>query len=192
VITRRWWAAAWAGGLIALILGAGWLFGPMSFGEYRTLLEILSHHETHQGWSLHRLVIEYGASPAVARLVTITAAAGVLAAAWWWYRFRGGHEAVVFAASIGAALLVSPIVWSHYFLLLLAPLLVARVRWYALAAFAAASWLIAPPAELEEFTGWINELSDFRTRLAAVPLLILGTIVVSGFAAQRQAQRRSS
>jgi hypothetical protein len=192
VIARRWRAAAVAVGSIAVVLGVGWAFGPMSFGDYRTLLEILSHHETDQGWSLHRLAIGSGASPGVARLITVVVSAATLAVAWWWHRRRGGHEVTVFAACIAAALLASPIVWSHYLMVLLAPLLVARVRWYVLAGFAAVSWLIAPPNEVGPLGGWINELSNSMTRVCAVQLLIVGTVVVAAWTARRRAPARAA
>lgn len=184
LIARRWRAALIAGATIAVVLGLGWLFGPMSVGDYKTLLEILSHHETGAGWSLHRLAMLWGASADVARIITVGAAVGVLAGAWWWYR-RGADEVVVFAAGIAAALLLSPIVWSHYFLLLLAPLLAAKVRWYVLAGFAALSWLIAPPAGLGALATFVNGLSSTEPRLVMVEAMILGTVLAAALASRR-------
>jgi alpha-1,2-mannosyltransferase len=187
LITRRWRAAAYMAGMIAVVLGLGWLLGPMGLGDYRTLLEILSHHETGAGWSFQRVLVEYGAGKTSARIVSVVTALALVGAAWAWYR-RSGQEVAVFASCIAAALLVSPIVWSHYFVLLLAPLLVARVRWYVMALFAVTSWLIAPPAAHEQVSSFINDLTTWEQRGITAQLLVVGTVLAAALSARWNAR----
>jgi alpha-1,2-mannosyltransferase len=187
LITRRWRAAAYMAGMIAAVLGLGWLLGPMGLGDYRTLLEILSHHENGAGWSFQRVLVEYGAAKTSARLVSVVAALALVGAAWAWYR-RSSQEVAVFASCIAAALLVSPIVWSHYFVLLLAPLLVARVRWYVTALFAVTSWLIAPPAAHEQVSSFINDLTTWEQRGITAQLLVVGTVLAAALSVRWNAR----
>jgi alpha-1,2-mannosyltransferase len=189
-ITRRWYAVAVSAGITAVVVGLGWLLGPMGAADYLKMLSILSDHETHAGWSLHRLLIENGAGPGAARVGTALAAAAVILLAWLAYH-RGADEVVVFAATISAALLASPIVWSHYFLLLLAPLLVARVRWFVLAAFAVACWFIAPPPGMDDVSDWINGLTTWKQRATGAQLMIVATVVAVGLTARRRRSTRS-
>jgi hypothetical protein len=60
-------------------------------------------------------------------------------------RRRGSDETAVFGAAVLASLLISPIVWSSYLLLLAVPLLVGGVAESGLIAFAVASWLLVTP-----------------------------------------------
>jgi len=182
LITRRWRAAAYLAGMIAAVLGLGWLLGPLGLGDYRTLLEILSHHETGAGWSFQRLLVEYGAGKGTARLVSVVAALALVGAAWAWYR-RSGQEVAVFAACIAGALLVSPIVWSHYFVLLIAPLLIAQVRWYVMTLFAVTSWLVAPPAAHQQISSFINGLTTWEQRGITAQLLVAGTVLAAALSA---------
>jgi hypothetical protein len=76
------------------------------------------------------------------------AAGGLLAAAFASYR-RSGDERALFVGAILGSLVITPVLWSHYFVLLAAGALVfdAPRRWLAVVAIA--SWAIAPPHNLD-------------------------------------------
>jgi alpha-1,2-mannosyltransferase len=70
--------------------------------------------------------------------------AAVLAGAYARYR-KTGDERILFGAALVGALVLTPVLWSHYLVLLPAALIAlgAPRRWFLL--LAAASWVIAPP-----------------------------------------------
>jgi hypothetical protein len=77
---------------------------------------------------------------------------------------RARDERVLFSAGVLISLMLTPVLWSHYLVLLAACLLVfdARPRW--LIALALASWALAPP----------HNIPDTRlTGYAAVGALVL-------------------
>ena len=84
------------------------------------------------------------ASAAPALAVAVPAVAGTPRAAG---RLDAAADGLLFAATVGAALLASPIVWSHYLLLLAVPLLVLEggERTGALAVATGVSWLLVTP-----------------------------------------------
>jgi alpha-1,2-mannosyltransferase len=143
LIARRWGvAAAGAATFVALVAGSV-LGGPISVGTYGQLLAELSAHEVSESWSLASLVQSLGVSPGVATAVAVAVAAVGLAAAWRAARRLG--EARVVSIALLACLVVSPIVWSSYLLLLALPLLLATRGNVALLVASAASWLIVTP-----------------------------------------------
>lgn len=93
------------------------------------------------------------------------------------------YSGSAFVYPIAAALLVSPIVWSHYFVLLLAPLLAARVAWPWLAGFAVVSWMVAPPPEIGEVQHWINRIGEVVPQLYIAQAMVLAVVVVCGVSA---------
>jgi hypothetical protein len=143
VLSRRFRAATGAAGLSAALLVLGWLVGPLGFGPYRELLTQLSASEARKGWSLTALFIARG-HPGLAQLGAVALAAVLLGGAWWCYR-RGHDERVLYAATVGVGLVLSPIVWAHYLVLLAAPLLVLGARRATLVWFAATGWLLVLP-----------------------------------------------
>jgi hypothetical protein len=143
VLSRRYRAAGLAAGLSAAVVVLGLLVGPMGLGHYRELLRELAVSEAHKGWSLTALFIARG-HPGLATLAGVLLSAALLTGAWWCYR-RGHDERVLYAAAIGVGLVASPIVWAHYLVLLVAPLLVLGARRAALVWFAATGWLLVLP-----------------------------------------------
>lgn len=80
----------------------------------------------------------------VAQAAAVAVALVLFAAAHLHFR-RTHDERVSFCAGIVAALILTPVLWSHYLILLCAILLVlgARRRWFVMLALA--SWVISPP-----------------------------------------------
>jgi len=90
-----------------------------SIGDYLRLLRNLSDTFDGLSYTLYALLVDLGAPSSLARAVTLVAGAAVLAVAW---RRRS------LGLFVGAALLLSPIVWRHFFALLVVPLALSRPR----------------------------------------------------------------
>lgn len=145
LLARRYRAAVAATGVAGLLAGAGFLAGPLGPAGYLRLLDQLSAHESGHGSSLVAVLRGYGLGPQPATAVAVLAGAVLLAAAWWGGR-RGGDERLVFGTALVVCLMLSPIVWAHYYLLLaVPPVLVAAEPVGVAAVFMAATWLVARP-----------------------------------------------
>jgi len=101
--------------------------------DYVRLVRNLSDTFDEQSYTPYALLTDLGASSTAARLVTLACGAAVLILAW---RRRS------LGLAIGAALLLSPIVWRHFFALLLVPLALARPRLDAAWAIPLAFWIV--------------------------------------------------
>jgi hypothetical protein len=98
----------------------------IGIGEYVRLLRALGDEFEHETYTVFALLTDLGAPDTAARAVTVALGIGVLALAW---RRRS------LGLAIAAALVLSPIVWRHFFVLLLVPLALSRPRFDAV-------WLI--------------------------------------------------
>lgn len=103
-------------------------WAPLGFAglrEYPGLLRRLADDEAWASYSLTAVGMRAHLPQEAALALSLAVAAGLLAgAAWAARRGRGGEqegEAASLALVLAAALSASPIVWLHYFLLLLAP-----------------------------------------------------------------------
>jgi len=144
LLARRWRAFGWAAGLVGLCLAVGFVVGPLGPGAYLHLLSRLGEHEARSGFGLVGALRNLGLGSAGAEaLAAVVAAAGFGLAYWRWRQSR--DERILFCAGIIASLLLSPVVWSHYLILVAAiPLIMrAQLRWFVL--LAACSWAIALP-----------------------------------------------
>ena len=115
VATRRYREAA-----IAAILGVLSLLTVlpfMSLGDYAQLVRNNDDLLASESYSAYALLHELGASDGVARTVWLAAGIAVLVL---------GRRS--FPLCIVASLMLSPIVWLHYFALLIVPLAVVRAR----------------------------------------------------------------
>jgi len=90
-----------------------------SIGDYLRLLRNLSDTFDGLSYTLYALLVDLGAPSSFARAVTLVAGAAVLAVAW------RGRSLGLF---VGAARVLSPIVWRHFFALLVVPLALSRPR----------------------------------------------------------------
>jgi hypothetical protein len=108
------------------------------------MVSTLGAHEARAGFGLIGALLNSGVSSAAAQAVAFALALGVLAAAYLHYR-RARDERIVYCAALVASLMLTPVLWSHYLLLIAAALLAIRARpaWFLLLALA--SWAIAPP-----------------------------------------------
>jgi len=123
-ITRRRFAAAISiacGGLFTLV---GWAsIGFVGFADYPAMIERRAADTDHDGVSVAALAAQLG----IARIQTVALAVGLVALLVA-YRLRR-NDLSAFAWAVSAALLASPVVWTHYYALLVVPLAIAVPVW---------------------------------------------------------------
>src|SRR4029453_12127435 len=124
LLTRRIASAALA---IALAVGAtlgSWAaLGFAGLHDSPHLLDLLTTAVQGKGWSIVALGLSVGASTAAAKVIALALSVALFAGAY--FALGDRRELALFAVAIAAALLLSPIVWLHYFLLLTVPLAIA-------------------------------------------------------------------
>jgi alpha-1,2-mannosyltransferase len=136
--TRRWRAAAWTGVAAAVMFVVP--FAPLGWGTleaYPHLLHVLDRTWAPVAYSPHALFVQLGASSAEA--TTGVAALAVLLGIAIFGLAEHGREDAAFAIAICASLLLTPIAWPHYYVVLYVALGVCRPRlspvWFSLLAF---------------------------------------------------------
>jgi hypothetical protein len=125
--TRRIPAAAYAVALALVAIVLSWaIVGFAGLADYPELLRRLQEFEREQGYTVYALALDLGAAPGVATALWLTLAAGMLLVV---VRLaRQGDDRRAFVLALAAALACSPIVWLHYFALLLVVVAVAEPR----------------------------------------------------------------
>ncbi len=125
VITRRWRAAAVASGVSAVGTLAGFVFvGGADLRAYPHMLSVLSSIEQTQGYSAVAGASQLGAPATLARGIAVALGVALLATAW--RAARRGDESAAFGIVVCAALVLTPIVWLHYLVLLFVPIALRR------------------------------------------------------------------
>jgi alpha-1,2-mannosyltransferase len=145
VLTRSWRTVVVAGGSLVTFLGLSLLLQPISTAQFLESMQLLAEHEGSHGMAFAHL-LDAVLSPSTARLLALLLAGALLAGAAA-YRFRRGESAdvVVFGVSIVAAMVATPVYWSHYTVLFAAVVLVAWPTRRAAVLFALGSWLVSRP-----------------------------------------------
>jgi alpha-1,2-mannosyltransferase len=130
IATRRGLAGVRALALaIAAVLGSWALIGFAGLTSYPTLLSELARLLQSKSYSTMALGQALGFSPGEARTASFVAGGAMLVAILLLGRSRGQDADLhAFVAAIAAAFLLSPIVWMHYFALLLIPIGITRRR----------------------------------------------------------------
>jgi hypothetical protein len=127
----------------ALALGAsalGWsVIGFAGLADYPRLLSVLADGEQQRGYSLVSGGLALGLGPMTARAAAVAVGAGLLALCW--REGRRGLDDRSLALALAAALALSPIVWLHYFVLLLVPIALARRTFGAIWLIPALFWI---------------------------------------------------
>jgi hypothetical protein len=132
-LTRRVVPALAAVGIgVGLALIPWAVIGFRGIGDYPGLLHHLSDDEATSSYSVVALVVRAHLPESVGVAVSLLAAVALLAAAAWIARDERrtprDRDVATLTLALAAALAASPIVWVHYFLLLLVPLALARPR----------------------------------------------------------------
>jgi alpha-1,2-mannosyltransferase len=146
IATRRWRTVAAAAGLTVAAMLLSLPLGGLSISAYRdypSLLHLLSAFESSFSLSLVSLARNLGLSLMESTLLAVALGSALLVAVV--VHGRKANDLVAFRLAIAAAFVLSPIVWGHYFVLLLVPLALARPRlsiaWFALASVPATGLL---------------------------------------------------
>lgn len=144
LLAKRYRAFAWATSLTVLLLAISFATGSLSVTGYLQLLSELGSHEAQAGYGFIALLRSLSWTPLAAQASALAVATVLMVSAYAHYR-RAGDERLLYSAGIICALLLTPVLWSHYLVLLPAALLAldARRRWFI--ALAITSWVIAPP-----------------------------------------------
>jgi hypothetical protein len=186
-VTRRWRAAVVGVGIAVALAAVSWAaIGFAGIGDYPSVLRRLANDESTSSYSVVALGVRAHLPLLAARIIAVLVALALLTAAVWvahdTRRTPRDRDVATLSITLAAGLAASPIVWVHYFLLLLVPLALIRPRlsllWFVPFAF-------QPLGEAAWPAGDARKLA-----LALVAtLLILGAAVVR--ADWRPALRRS-
>lgn len=126
-VTRRFATALWAAlSGVVLVLGSWAVISFDGFGAYPELLRRLSAVMDDRGYSVYALALEFGAPSVAARLLWLTAGVALLAGVV--VLARRGDDRSAFILAIAASLACTPVVWLHYFTLLLVVVALAQPR----------------------------------------------------------------
>jgi hypothetical protein len=127
VATRRLRAGVVAVGVaVGAVLGSWALIGFAGLRDYPELLRRLADIEEPFAYTLYALALDLGVSPELARPLGLMS--GILVLAGMVVLARRGDERRAFVLAVAAALACSPIVWLHYFALLLVAVAVAEPK----------------------------------------------------------------
>jgi len=166
-------SAAAAGGF----LGLGLLLAPVSPVEFVRATALLAEHEGPHSMSVLRW------APDAAFLPVLLGGAVLLLGAIWRLRWSREGQPVLFVACLVGSLLMTPIYWSHYTLLLAAGVLVASPTRRAALLFCAATWVILPPVG-----AWRGFELSMGTRIGLLYCLMAAAVL--GAALRRDGQAR--
>lgn len=149
--TRRWLAAILTIGLAAVANLVAWAaIGFDGFADYPTYLRELTEIVEIRGYSLVALGVKAGLPEALAEVLPFVVGLPILASAVLIARREDGDRRA-FSIVVVGSIALTPIVWNHYFLLLVAPLALARPKlawaWGLMWAF----WIIPTPGNSGEF-----------------------------------------
>jgi hypothetical protein len=140
VATRRYRAAAASAATTVALVGGSWaLIGFAGLHDYPTLLRVLAQSLERDSYTLFALASDLGAPDLLARGFGIAVGTATLLGCW--ILGRRGDETRSFTLAILAALLFTPIVWLHYFALLLVPIAIVHKRLSLLWATPVLFWL---------------------------------------------------
>jgi hypothetical protein len=144
VLTRRARAAVFAVGFAVALVAVSWAaIGFAGIGDYPGVLRRLANDESTSSYSVVALGVRAHLPLLAARIISVLVTLALLAAAAWVARDERrsprDRDIATLTITLGAALAASPIVWVHYFLLLLVPLALTRPRlsllWFVPLAF---------------------------------------------------------
>ena len=122
--TRRYAAAAWSIVVATAILLGSWaLLGFAGFRDYPRVVRIFSSYYETATYTPFASLVKLGLPTPWARACGLALGVAALAAVFVTAR-RNRSEATAFTLAVAAALLLTPLVWLHYFALLLIPLAV--------------------------------------------------------------------
>jgi alpha-1,2-mannosyltransferase len=169
VATRRWRASAICGGAGVVLLLGGWaVIDFAGFHSYPTVVHLLEKVEAPASYSTIALL---GLSGGAETAVPVVLSLAVTVAVWFAARGASGSQRAL-AVAIIASLLVTPLVWMHYLLLLFVPIALYRPRLSGLWFVPLVLW--ATPTTHSHGTSWRIALA-----LAVVAIVAIRSVGVS-------------
>ena len=127
LLVRGFRTAVAAGVGVVVIVLAPWAFGFPGFSQYPRLLLMLTDVEGPDAITPRALVLSAGGGARLAEVLTLAVGGCVLAVAGAEV-YRHGSQLRVLSLTLLAALLLSPIVWPNYFVVLLPVIALASPR----------------------------------------------------------------
>jgi hypothetical protein len=172
LVTKRTGAVVRAIALGGAVVFVSW--SVIGFDDVARYPELLSRFSEVQGetdsYSVLAIVAAAGGTTLAGQVVTVLLGGALLTASIYFGR-RAGDDERSFIAALGAALLLTPVAWLHYYVLLAVPLALARPRFSAL-------WLL--PIVL-----WVCPRFDNGDGQVVLPTLVATTVIVSLLARPR-------
>ena len=154
-VTGRVRAAAWSVGVAVVTVLASWaVVGFRGFAKYPDLVRRLTDRMDERSYSVYALGVDVGL-PGGSCLGAVARDRGRRARGRVSSLARRGDEQRAFVLALAAAIAFSPIVWLHYFALLLVAVAIAQPR-------LAPIWFIGIPLQVVVDTGVYNG-STFQT-----------------------------
>jgi len=190
LLARRYRAFAYASTASLALLALSFALGPIGPALYLKLLSQLGAHEASSGFGLVGALISAHLSPTASEAIAAAVALVLCVAAH--VHFRHTHdERVSFCAGIVVSLVLTPVLWSHYLVLLSAMLLVlgARRRWFV--ALVLMSWVISPPHGVHLGREVIERVSASGAWPAVGVALLLACAAATYRGARAKSRRRS-
>ncbi len=150
--TRRWKASAVAAAIAVGLALASWtVIGFRGVADYPTLLRRLADVEAESSYSTFAMLRALDVPELASRVLVVVACAALLVLAWQAARASALDDAErdrrSFTLVLAAGLVLTPILWLHYLVLLVVPIALARPRlsalWFAplaLTVFEALDW----------------------------------------------------
>ena len=164
VATQRLRTTAWALGIGAVVTFAAWaIIGFDGLSGYPDLLRRLSDIQAERSYSIVGMASTAGLGEGVGQAVALVVGVGLLVGC---VRFaRNDDDERSFTCAVAATLVLSPIVWLHYLVVLLVPLAVTRPRFSAI-------WLLPVLLWISPRPGYAEGVLTFAPAIVAVILLV--------------------
>jgi len=179
--TGRIRAAALSVGIAFVLVFVPWAaIGFKGLSQYPDLLGEVADQQDYRSYSVIALVRSLGGSPALAQAFSLALGVAFLALAFRAARRRDrsdrDRDRVSLGYALAAALVLTPVVWPHYLVLLLAPLALARPRLSAL-------WLFVLAATILYVFDWYRASPEGEW----LPVVVITAIVAVVFAGSLRA-----
>jgi Glycosyltransferase family 87 len=151
--TRRYTATAWAGACGLVLNAIAWtVLGFNELPHYTRLAQAFTKDGERIGYSVVSLALHLGVTRSGAYAIGLTLAAAAGAACV--VKGRRGRDRTALVLSLAVTMLATPIIWLHYFALLVVPLALTRptlsfawaapmAMWVCLPTNSPATWKIA-------------------------------------------------
>jgi alpha-1,2-mannosyltransferase len=185
VLTRRLrGAVVGAASALALALASWAVIAFRGISDYEHLLRRLVDVEAENSYSAFAVLRMLGLPTFPARVLVFAVGAVLLGLAWRVARNEPGTEgdAVSLSIVIGAALVLTPILWLHYLVLLLVPIALARPRLSAL-------WLVPLVMTIFELVNWYRGWPRGDANALLSVAVVVGIVLAAALRRQRARTR---